>query len=282
MNTVITHPITKWLSNKTEYLDDCLAVEEPLEIRLEYLEDGQPITKSIAVTMRTPGNDFDLATGFLYTEGILSSIKEIVNWECCGPVHSSLGSQNVIKIRLADHLAVDLKNQERNFCTTSSCGVCGKSSLEAIEVEGCRSVPKSRLAVPAKLIKELPERARIAQQNFSRTGGIHATALFNSPGDLLCLREDVGRHNAMDKMVGDQLQLDNVPLSSTIVLVSGRASFELIQKAAMAGVPIFVAVGAPSSLAVSMAIKYNITLVGFANQEHFNVYCGEDRVEAGL
>ena len=211
MSDIITHPITKWSSNKVEDVEDFLAVEEPLEIRLEYLEGTKLINKSISITMRTPGDDFNLALGFLYTEGILSAAQEIVNWKFCGPIHPSLGLQNIIKIKLADHLNLNLKNHERFFCTTSSCGVCGKSSIESIGLGRTLTIPENGLRIPAYLIKELPDRAKTAQQNFSQTGGIHATALFNLQGELLGLQEDVGRHNAMDKMIGEQLQLDQIP-----------------------------------------------------------------------
>ena len=280
MTTVITHPISKWFQNEVKYITDHVAVEEPLEIRLEYVEGGKPRQKSISITMRTPGNDVDLALGVLFTEGIISCIEHVEKWKCCGPFNPSLGIQNVIKIKLVEYLSIDLKRLERHMVTSSSCGVCGKTSLEAIEVKGCRAVPSGSLTISAQLIQELPDRARISQQTFEKTGGIHATALFSAGGELLCIEEDVGRHNAMDKMIGYQLQRRRLPLSDTIVLVSGRASFELIQKAVVAGVPIFIAIGAPSSLAVSLAKKFNITLIGFANQNRFNLYCGEERVRA--
>ena len=246
---------------------DILAVEEPLEIRLEYGPEDKRVVKNLSVTMRTPGADEDLAAGFLFTEGIVHRASDIAGIR---------GMENIVIVALDPELPVDLQKLERHFYTTSSCGVCGKTSIDAVKtVVNCSFSDKSeRPDIRPEVIYGLPDTLRREQATFEATGGLHASALFNREGRLLAIREDVGRHNALDKLIGHYLRQDRVPLSDYILLLSGRASFELIQKAAMAGIRVVCAVGAPSSLAVETAGAFGIALVGFLRDNRFNVYCG--------
>jgi FdhD protein len=257
--------IGRFAQGKAEKREDVLAVEEPLEIRLELPEDGGVQERSVSVTMRTPGADFELAAGFLFTEGILAARPDIADLRYCQNVTPQ--EYNIVTLRLRDPDAFDPTLLTRNFYMTSSCGVCGKASLEAVEVRGCAPLPDGELQVPTEPV-------------FERTGGLHAAALFDSAGEMTTLREDVGRHNAVDKVIGHELLEGRVPIADRLLAVSGRTSFEIMQKALAAGIPMVVAVGAPSSLAVDLATRFNMTLVGFAKAEGFNVYAGEGRVEA--
>jgi FdhD protein len=257
--------------NSSEKGDDFLAVEEPLEIRLEYGNENDRKTRSLSITMRTPGNDAELTAGFLLTEGIVkqsSDILEIKHIQTLPGVES-----NYILAGLNPNLQFDLSKLERHFYTTSSCGVCGKSSIESLK----SAVPadhsqKTGLTLNPELIFALPDKLRQAQSAFDSTGGIHASGLFDSHGNLIALREDVGRHNALDKLIGWALLNNQLPLHNCIVLLSGRGSFELIQKCAMAGIKTVCAVGAPSSLAVQSAAEFGITLIGFLRNRRYNVY----------
>jgi FdhD protein len=251
---------------------DALAVEEPLEIRLEADLAGRALRKTISVTMRTPGDDIELAAGFLFTEGVIAGREQLEQIARCG------FAGNVVRVRLAAGANVDLARLERHFYTTSSCGVCGKTSVEALRTTSRYELPPNRPLVGAGLIHRLPESLRAAQSVFDRTGGLHASALFDVEGRMHGLREDVGRHNALDKVIGAELLAGRLPAHDRILVVSGRASFELVQKAAMAGIPVLVAVGAPSSLAVELAAATGMTLVGFARDGRFNVYAGAERV----
>jgi FdhD protein len=225
--------------------------------------------------MRTPGQDFELVAGFLHGEGIVSRAEDLLEMTHC----RGRGAQeyNVVEARLAPMVAFDFERLRRSFYITSSCGVCGKSSLDAIEAAGCRALASGPV-VDAALVSRLPDELRRAQAVFARTGGLHAAGLFGPSGDLVSVREDVGRHNAVDKVLGGALLSRGLPATGSILVVSGRASFELVQKAVMAGVPVLVAVGAPSSLAVELASRFGQTLIGFARDEGFNVYSGEQRV----
>lgn len=247
-------------------VEDVLATEEPLEIRIVY---GPNRThKNLAVTMRTPGNDIELATGFLYTEGIISKQVDIT---ACKQLND-----NAVQVELDKSIALDLKSIDRNFYTTSSCGVCGKASIDAIKTE-CAIYDKAKpFTVSAETIYTLPEKLRAQQSAFDETGGIHAAALFDLAGNIIMVREDVGRHNALDKLVGAALNGGMIPLQQHILLLSGRASFELVQKATMAGLKVIVSVGAPSSLAVQTADEFGITLIGFAKKDKFNIYCNSE------
>ncbi|MDP9079524.1 MAG: formate dehydrogenase accessory sulfurtransferase FdhD [Bacteroidota bacterium] len=256
---------------------DALAIEEPLEIRLEYMLDGQPKVQNISVTMRTPGNDAELATGFLFTEGIVKNSTDIAHAEHCF-IACAENKENVIKVKLRDAVIPNLQNTERNFYTTSSCGVCGKGSINAIRTVGEFVQHSDNIVLNGELLHKLPGILRAQQQVFEATGGLHASALFNLNGELLLLREDVGRHNALDKLIGAALKQDLLPLDNHMLLLSGRASFELIQKAVMAGIKIIAAVGAPSSLAVELATEFDITLIGFLRNQRFNIYTAGYRI----
>ncbi|MGW2568821.1 formate dehydrogenase accessory sulfurtransferase FdhD [Streptomyces sp. NPDC001537] len=251
---------------------DTLVAEEPLEIRL----NGKPL----AITMRTPGDDFALAAGFLVSEGVLAEqadLQSIVY--CAGATVDGSNTYNVVDVRTAPGVQIPDITLERNVYTTSSCGLCGKASLDAVRTTARWPIADTPpVRVEPELLASLPDRLRAAQRVFDRTGGLHAAALFTEAGELLDIREDVGRHNAVDKLVGRALQSGELPLSRTILLVSGRASFELAQKAVMAGIPVLAAVSAPSSLAVDLAAETGLTLVGFLRGSSMNVYAGEDRI----
>ena len=256
---------------------DTLAVEEPLEIRLGFIENNKQVHKAVSITMRTPGNDFELAAGFLFTEGILENRSQIESIKHCGKFPNN---QNTVRIDLTENTTIDFKKLERNFYTTSSCGVCGKTSLEALFVAGAKKIEQKELTkVSAEIIHNLPIKLKKNQTVFSETGGLHAAALFDFSGNLQNLCEDVGRHNAVDKLIGAEFLSNNLPLSDKILFLSGRASFELVQKAVMAQIPVICAVGAPSSLAVEAATKFNVALLGFVRDGRFNIYCGEERIE---
>jgi FdhD protein len=254
--------------------NDRIAGEEPLEIRVA--GPGQRATR-VAVTMRTPGHDFELAAGFLHSEGLLSSPLELSEIKYCTDVELGEQAYNVVTVHLRRPFASELV--DRNFGVTSACGVCGKSSIDSIEVAS-EPLPEGPL-VAAGIIQELPERLRAAQQTFDRTGGSHATGLFAGDGTLQLVREDVGRHNALDKVIGNRLLAGALPLGDSVALVSSRASFELVQKAAVAGVPVLCAVGAPSSLSVDAARRLGLTLIGFLRDDRFNIYAGAARIALG-
>ncbi|MBC7778281.1 MAG: formate dehydrogenase accessory sulfurtransferase FdhD [Phycisphaerae bacterium] len=254
---------------------DLLAVEEPLEIRLEFGPIAKRKSQNISITMRTPGADEDLATGFLFTEGIVRQASDIYSVKVWG--------ENMVMVSLQPDFDFDIKKLERHFYTSSSCGVCGKASMDAVKVAVTDSFSnnKSDWEINPEIIYALPDTLRQAQSTFDATGGLHACAIFDLQGNLLALREDVGRHNALDKLIGHYLQQGMIPLDQHILLLSGRASFELLQKAAMAGIRFVCAVGAPSSLAVETAETFGITLIGFLREGRFNVYSGL-RVLRGL
>ena len=262
-------------NNKSKIEIDTLAVEEPLEIRLGINENGKLKHRAISITMRTPGNDGELAAGFLFTEGILQSKNQITGIKHCGKFPAA---QNTIRVDLQANVKVDLNKLERNFYTTSSCGVCGKTSLEALATGAKKISRRNSPKVAAETIHFLPKKLREAQTVFDRTGGLHAAALFDASGNLIDLKEDVGRHNAVDKLIGAQFLKDNLPLEDAILFLSGRASFELLQKAVMARIPIVCAVGAPSSLAVEAAREFDVTLLGFVRDGRFNIYYGIERI----
>jgi len=256
---------------------DTLVAEEPLEIRL----GGKPL----AITMRTPGDDFALAAGFLVSEGVLASADELAHIVyCAGATEGEAGganTYNVVDVRLADGVPVPDISLERNVYTTSSCGLCGKASLDAVRTRTrwpLDTGPETPVRIDPATLAALPDRLRAAQRVFERTGGLHAAALFTADGELLDIREDVGRHNAVDKIIGRALQEGRLPLSSSVLMVSGRASFELAQKAVMAGIPVLAAVSAPSSLAVDLAAETGLTLIGFLRGSSMNVYAGEHRL----
>jgi FdhD protein len=257
---------------------DLVATEEPFEIRVGYSRrDGSRAEEPVSVTMRTPGHDEDLAVGFLYTEGIIRARSDVQEVVARGQ-RAADGLINVVRVELAPGVPVNFKRLERNFYMTSSCGVCGKASIEAVAVQGQHDIGVMDFKMSGAALGRLPAALKTQQAVFEQTGGLHASGLFDSTGTIVGLREDVGRHNALDKLIGHALMHGEVPLEQHGVIVSGRASFELLQKAKMAGCPLVAAVGAPSSLAVELAREFGITLVGFLKSDRFNVYSRPDRI----
>ena len=267
-----SHAVIRVTDGEASSRDDVLAVEEPLEIQLGYERGGWRVHKTVSITMRTPGHDEELAAGFLCAEGILRGRGQVER------IH--LVEANVVRVELRAGETIDWQRLERHFYTTSSCGVCGKTSLASLRATGLGSRPvfEAGWEVSAGVIDSLHDRVRAAQPVFDQTGGLHAAALFSPDGELLSLREDVGRHNAVDKLLGAEWLAGRAPRSDAFLFVSGRASFELVQKAVVAGVPMLVAVGAPSSLAAALAEEWNATLVGFARGGRFNVYSAPERI----
>lgn len=267
----VRRPILRVTSDGSQRRPDTLAAEEPLEIRI----DGQPTT----VTMRTPGHDVELAHGFLSTEGLIAQSRDIRTARYCdSPGPDGRNTYNVLDILLSDGIAPPDMTMQRNFYTTSSCGVCGKAALDAVRLRTQHPPADDPLCLTPEALSQLPDSLRQSQRVFDATGGLHAAGLFDSNGTLLVSREDVGRHNAVDKVVGWAVLHDRVPLTGTVLMVSGRASFELVQKAAMVGIPMLAAVSAPSSLAVDLAEEQGMTLVGFLRGNTMNVYTGWKRV----
>ncbi|MCF2500685.1 formate dehydrogenase accessory sulfurtransferase FdhD [Dyadobacter chenhuakuii] len=272
INAIAQQRIRVITSSGSNDAEDDLAVEEPLEIQLSYTESGKKIKKSISVTMRTPGNDDELAVGFLFTEGIVAEKSQVK------AAASDIFDENKVIVNLADAFVPVINSLERNFYTTSSCGVCGKASIDAIKTVSAYQNDDNTLLVSKKVIFSLKDQLNVQQSIFETTGGLHASALFDVNGHFIALREDVGRHNALDKLIGNALLEDQLPLANKILLLSGRASFELIQKAGMAGIQVVAAIGAPSSLAVKLAEESNITLIGFLKNDKFNIYSGFERI----
>jgi FdhD protein len=260
--------VSEWDDGKVRRKDDYLAAEEPLEIRV-----GQD---PLSVTMRTPGHDLELAAGFLFTEGIVQRREQIISLEN----HREEGKEdrgNLVQAILAPESTPDFEKMRRNFFAASSCGICGKASIDAVRSRSLRA-PNPDFRLDPEVLVRLPEALRASQAVFGRTGGLHAAALFSAGGDLLVLREDIGRHNAVDKVIGWALFENRVPLSDTILLVSGRGGFEIVQKAIVAGLPVVASVSAPSSLAMQLARELRLTLIGFLRGRRFVIYAGEDRV----
>ena len=257
---------------------DCIAIEEPLEIRLSRVVGGRREKSAIGITMRTPGNDFELAAGFLFGEGIVSRREDIEGIEYCDDVIAEADQQNTVLVTLRDGLEVNLEDQRRNFAITSACGVCGKASLAALAMDGCETL-HSGASITAGTLMSLPKVLRAAQEGFEATGGVHAAGLFTNEGELVALGEDVGRHNAFDKLIGRRFLAGVIAeVQDMTVVLSGRASYELLQKSLRARIPIVAAVGAPSSLAVEIATNFGMTLVGFVKPTGFNVYAGRERI----
>ncbi len=270
--------IRKAVGSSAAPFADQLAIEEPLEIRLVYGPPEGRVQKSISITMRTPGHDAELAAGFLLTEGMIRDASAIERIRPCGPPVGELKLHNVVRVELRANVEIDLKRLERHFYTTSSCGVCGKTSIEALQVATDQVLRYGQPQFAAATIHGLPAGLRQLQAVFEQTGGLHAAALFDADGHLSDLREDVGRHNAVDKLIGTQLLAGRLPLCDFGMMVSGRASFELMQKAVMAGIPLLAAVGAPSSLALEMARRFDMTLLGFVRDGRFNIYHDAGRI----
>jgi len=256
---------------------DTLVVEEPLEIRVAWIgEDGARRMEPLAVTMRTPGDDFRLVAGFLLGEGVIRVREDLAELTYCRDDRTQ--EYNTVEARLRPGVAFDLERMRRNVYATSSCGVCGKASLDAVASIGCRPLRAEGLTVSSEILPRLPDLLRERQDAFDRTGGLHAAGLFQADGVCRGAREDVGRHNAVDKVIGEAFLDGAIPVSDRVLVVSGRASFELVQKAIVAGIPVLVAVGAPSTLAVDLARRFGHTLVGFARDGGCNVYTGEERI----
>jgi FdhD protein len=270
--------INKISSGRQASLRDSVAVEEPLEIRIAYTTPDGRATRSISITMRTPGNDAELAAGFLFSESIIHDAGDIASIETCGPPAPDSGNHNVIRVELGSHVDVDLGRLQRHFYTTSSCGVCGKTSLEALHAIGATKQTSNTTRFSAGVLTEIPNKLRAAQTTFDETGGLHAAAAFDTAGELVVSMEDVGRHNAVDKVIGSLLLQGRLPATDLGIMVSGRASFELMQKALVASMPLLAAVSAPSSLAVQLASEFDVTLVGFLRGENYNIYAGEQRI----
>ncbi|RMG51755.1 MAG: formate dehydrogenase accessory sulfurtransferase FdhD [Acidobacteria bacterium] len=266
---------------------DELVTEEPMEVRVVAWRDGRWVPHPVTVTMRTPGDDFELAAGFLFTEGVVTDPHMITHITyCTNPLayctdSDELQKYNIVTVYLHRDVTFDAERLSRHVYTTSSCGICGKASLELVRTI-CDRRPVGAMQLSSDYFHSLPQALDRAQSLFQRTGGLHAAALFDVDGQLLLLREDIGRHNAMDKLIGALFLNRRLPASDTVVLVSGRASFELVQKAIMAGIPVMAAVGAPSNLAVELAREYGMTLIGFLREGRFNVYAGHERLAMNI
>jgi FdhD protein len=289
-SSLVEIPAVRFTGLQSSSTLEKLTIEEPLEIQLVYGSQGERKTKSVSVTMRTPGHDFELAAGFLLTEGVIRDCVDLSDMHYgASKSAQDIGQNaqdaiqpyrrrcNTVAVELDPAVSVSLASLERNFYTTSSCGVCGKASLLAIR-SVCPPRTANEFTIDPVLLYRFPERLRSAQSVFDRTGGLHAAGLFDAHGSLHSVREDVGRHNAVDKLIGGAFLADRVPLRDRLLMLSGRASFELLQKAAMAGIPMVVSVGAPSSLALQVAKEFDVTLVGFLREDHFNVYHGAERL----
>ena len=278
MDGIARADIVKVQGQQHSQQSDFVVMEEPLEIRLGFAKNGSRHQRKISVTMRTPGHDEELALGFLFTEGIITGMEQVSGFSR-PPVRWKQAKENVLLVQLTNGVEVDLERLKRNFYTSSSCGVCGKASIEAVRVQGRFELPEAQPLFEANLLHELPKRLASRQSIFDCTGGLHGAALFATNGKLLLVREDVGRHNALDKLVGACLQANKLPLKDHVILVSGRAGFELVQKSVMAGATVMAAVGAPSSLAVELVEEAGLTLVGFLRNGQFNIYSGPERIK---
>lgn len=270
--------IHRWEKGKSRELNDFVSIEEPLEIRMAFYGENARERHNVSVTMRTPGHDEDLALGFLFTENLIPSIEAVESVQRLDPGFRKSQRDNIIQINLKPGFRPDMDLLSRHFYTTSSCGVCGKTSIDLVQSLVETRIQPARISCEASILATLPEKLREAQMEFSSTGAIHAAALFSTEGKLVTLREDVGRHNALDKLIGHCLRHGQLPAEEKLLLLSGRASFELLQKASMAGIQIVAAVGAPSSLAIQLADEAGISLVGFLKAERMNIYTGAERI----
>ena len=272
------YKVTKFKKDKLEYLEDLISIEEPLEISLKFKDKEKWITKSLSITMRTPGHDEDLVRGFLFNEQIIQSIKDIENIESFGDKVGQYNIQNKILVTLNNSQNVNISKIKRDFLTNSSCGVCGKSSLDALEIIKKNKTNKLNPKLSKEIIINSPAILRKNQSEFAKTGGIHASGLFSSDGSLISLREDVGRHNALDKMIGDSLLNDYLKPNNQFITCSGRLNFELVQKVLMTNIGLMIGVGAPTSLAIDLANRFDMTLVGFVKEDSFNIYTNNQKV----
>ena len=272
------YKITKLKKNKFEDFEDLISIEEPLEISLKYKEKDNWLTKSLSITMRTPGHDEDLVRGFLFNEQIIQNIKDIKNIESFGENVGQYKIKNKIIVTINNSKNINISKIKKDFLTNSSCGVCGKSSLDALEIIKKEKTPKSEPKLTNDIIIQSPSILKKNQSEFAKTGGIHASGLFSSNGQLLSLREDVGRHNALDKIIGDSLLNNNLKPNEQFITCSGRLNFELVQKVLMTNIGLMIGVGAPTSLAIDLANRFDMTLVGFVKEDSFNIYTNDQKV----
>ena len=275
------YKVLKYSSNKFENIDDLISIEEPLEISLKYKESDKWTNQSLSITMRTPGDDEDLVRGFLYNEQIITNISDIDSIESYGDKVGQYNIQNKILATLNNSKNINISKIKRDFLTNSSCGVCGKSSLDALEIIKKNKTNSSEPKIKKEVIVKSPDILREGQSEFSKTGGIHASGLFNSNGELVAVREDVGRHNALDKLIGCALKNNQIDPKTQFITCSGRLNFELVQKVLMTDIGIMIGVGAPTSLAIDLANKFDITLVGFVKRDSFNIYTNNKKVIVG-
>jgi len=272
------YKVNKFKSDKLEEIDDLISIEEPLEISLKYKNENKSVTQLLSITMRTPGQDEDLVRGFLYNEQIIKDIKHISSIEKFGEKVGQYDLQNKVLVTLNDASNVNITKIKRDFLTNSSCGVCGKSSLDALEVIKQDKTPKLEPKLSSKIIISAPDTLRNNQTEFAQTGGIHASGLFNKDGSLINVMEDVGRHNALDKLIGNALLKGQIDPNNQFITCSGRLNFELIQKILMTNIGIVIGVGAPTSLAIDLANKFDMTLIGFVKKDSYNVYTNSQKV----
>ena len=272
------YKVNKFKSDKLDEIDDLISIEEPLEISLKYENENKSVTQLLSITMRTPGQDEDLVRGFLYNEQIIKDIKHISSIEKFGEEVGQYDLQNKILVTLNDASNVNITKIKRDFLTNSSCGVCGKSSLDALEVIKQDKTPKLEPKLSSKIIISAPDTLRNNQTEFAQTGGIHASGLFNKDGSLINVMEDVGRHNALDKLIGNALLKGQIDPNNQFITCSGRLNFELIQKILMTNIGIVIGVGAPTSLAIDLANKFDMTLIGFVKKDSYNVYTNSQKV----
>ena len=272
------YKITKFIRGKLENIEDLISIEEPLEISLKFRDKDKWITNSLSITMRTPGHDEDLVRGFLFNEQIIQNVKDIENIESFGNKVGQYNIQNKILVTLNNSQNVNISKIKRDFLTNSSCGVCGKSSLDALEIIKKDKTPKSNPKLSSEIIINSPSILRKNQSEFAKTGGIHASGIFSSGGNLISLREDVGRHNALDKLIGDSLLNNHLQPNDQFITCSGRLNFELVQKVLMTNIGIMIGVGAPTSLAIDLANRFDMTLIGFVKEDSFNIYTNNQKV----
>ena len=272
------YKITKFTKGKLENIEDLISIEEPLEISLKFKDKDKWITNSLSITMRTPGHDEDLVRGFLFNEQIIQNLKDIENIKSFGNKIGQYNIQNKILVILNNSENVNISKIKRDFLTNSSCGVCGKSSLDALEIIKKDKTPKSNPKLSKEIIINSPSILRKNQSEFAKTGGIHASGIFSSGGNLISLREDVGRHNALDKLIGDSLLNNHLQPNDQFITCSGRLNFELVQKVLMTNIGIMIGVGAPTSLAIDLANRFDMTLIGFVKEDSFNIYTNNQKV----
>ena len=268
----------KYKQNQTSTINELVSIEEPLEMIICYKKNNDWINNSISITMRTPKNDEDLIVGLLFSEGIIHKISEIKKVELLGHKTGKFKLQNKIRVTLNNSKNLDVKHLRRNFLTNSSCGICGKASMDSLEIICKTKINKDNPKIKNSLITRIPKLLMQKQSEFSKTGGIHASALFDQNGKVLVIREDIGRHNALDKVIGHSFKNSIFDTKNQFIACSGRLSFELVQKTLMANIGLLMGVGAPTSLAIDLAKRFDITLIGFVKTDSFNIYCGENRI----